>query len=45
MKKVYNTPEVVITALSNTDVITTSGVTALKSGSQTSFAKTLKLNS
>lgn len=45
MKKFYKTPQVVITALSNADVITTSGVTALKSTSQTSFTKTLQLNS
>ena len=45
MKKVYTSPEVVITSLANTDVITTSGVTTLYSDSQTSFTKTLKLNS
>ena len=45
MKKIYTSPEVVITSLSNTDIITTSGVTILKSGTQDSFTKTLRLNS
>lgn len=44
MKKEYSIPEVVITSLSNNDIITTSGITKLNSGSQTTFADNLDLN-